>query len=169
MLAISSLSPFNFEAVVALRVSEDQTCFIAPNVLSIAQSKTWDYLVPGVIEQNSIPIGFVLYGKVPESGRVYIVRLMIDRSLQSRGHGSAATRILIEKLSKVYACSEVFVSLVPGNLASEYLFRKLGFLPTGETDEDGEVVFVVSASRQGSAIPTNAFPSPVRKNKRHRS
>jgi diamine N-acetyltransferase len=140
MITISPLSPENFEAVVALKVSDDQSSFVAPNVLSIAQSKTWDYLVPGVIEKDGTAIGFVLYGKDPESRRVYIVRLMIDRAYQRNGHGAAALGLLLVKLGEAYACKEIHVSVVPGNLGSERLFHSLGFISTGEVDEDGEVV-----------------------------
>ncbi len=140
MINISPLSPENFEAVIALKVCEDQNSFVAPNVLSIAQSKTWDYLVPGVIEKDGTPIGFVLYGKDPDSRRVHIVRLMIDRAYQQNGHGTAALGLLLVKLRETYACKEIHVSVVPGNLGSERLFQSLGFMPTGETDEDGEVV-----------------------------
>jgi diamine N-acetyltransferase len=141
MITIAPLSPKNFEAVVALKVSEEQSSFVAPNVLSIAQSKTWDYLVPGVIEKNATPIGFVLYGKDPESRRVYIVRLMIDRAYQRKGHGAVALGLLLVKLRETYACKKVHVSVVSGNLGSERLFHSLGFMPTGEVDEDGEIVF----------------------------
>jgi diamine N-acetyltransferase len=141
MITIAPLSPKNFEAVVALKVSEEQSSFVASNVLSIAQSKAWDYLVPGVIEKDATPIGFVLYGKDPESRRVYIVRLMIDRAYQRNGHGAAALSLLLVKLRETYACKEVHVSVVSGNLGSERLFHALGFMPTGEVDEDGEIVF----------------------------
>ena len=140
MITIAPLSPENFETVVALRVSDDQASFVAPNVLSIAQSKTWNYLVPVVIEKNGTPIGFALYGKDPKSQRVYIVRLMIDHAFQGNGHGAAALGLLIVKLRESYACTEIHVSVVPGNLRSERLFHSMGFIPTGETDEDGEIV-----------------------------
>ena len=140
MIAIIPLSPENFEAVVALRVRDDQTAFVAPNVLSIAQAKTWDYLVPGVIAKDGTPIGFALYGKDPTSHRVFIVRLMIDHEFQRAGHGAEALRLLLVKLREAYACTVIDVSVVPGNSGSERLFRKLGFMPTGETDEDGEIV-----------------------------
>ncbi len=141
MLSISPLSPSNFETIVAIKVSDDQSNFVAPNVLSIAQSKVWNYLVPAAIELNGTPIGFVLYGEDPNTRRVYIVRLMFAPKFQQKGHGSATVRLLLLKLQQVYSCSEVYVSLMPDNLASQRLFRSLGFLPTGETDEDGEIVF----------------------------
>jgi len=141
MIALAPLSPDNFESVVALKVCDDQSSFVAPNVLSIAQSKTWDYLVPAVVEKDGTPIGFALYGKDPESHRVYIVRLMIDRAHQRKGHGTAALGLLLVKLRETYACKEIHISVVPGNLGSERLFQSMGFIPTGELDEDGEVVF----------------------------
>jgi diamine N-acetyltransferase len=140
MITIAPLSPDNFEAVVALKVGDDQATFVASNVLSIAQSKTWDYLVPVAIENNGTPIGFALYGKDPKTQRVYIVRLMIDQAFQRSGHGAAALGLLFVKLRESYACTEIHVSVVPGNLGSERLFHSKGFIPTGEIDEDGEVV-----------------------------
>lgn len=141
MLALSMLSQENFEAVVALSVCDDQAAFVATNVMSIAQSKVWDYLVPCVIEKDGSPIGFALHGKDPETHRVYILRLMIDRAFQRSGHGTAALGLLLAELRGAYACTEIHVSVVPGNVGSGRLFLSHGFLPTGETDEDGEIVF----------------------------
>ncbi len=155
MITISPLSPANFDAVVALRVTDEQRPFVASNVLSIAQSKIWNYLVPVVITESGSPIGFVLYGEDPESHRVYLVRLMVDHVFQRRGHGAAAIRLILAELQEAYDCREVFVSVVPGNHIAGRLFRSEGFSPTGETYEDGEVIYYRKLDKSGH--PSRVF------------
>ncbi len=146
-ITLEPLTELNFDAVVALRVADDQTRYVASNVLSIAQSKVWDYLFPVVIASDKAPIGFALWGRDPGTTRVYLVRLMIDRDHQRRGHGKVATRLLVSHVFAETHCADLYLSIVPGNIAAEGLYRSLGFLPTGETDGDGEVLYAISKSQ----------------------
>ena len=149
MIHLQPLSATNFDHVIALAVGPDQTDFVATNLLSIAQSKVYTYLVPNVIYLDEIAIGFSLHGKDPDTGRVFIVRLMIDHRFQRRGHGKAATLLLIGKLRASYQVRSLFVSIVPANHPADHLYRSLGFLPTGERDEDGEIIMQLAEDSAG--------------------
>ncbi len=140
-IQIVPLSPENFDAVIQLKVDDHQAGFVAPNVLSIAQSKIWSYLIPEVIVADLKPVGFALHGRDPETGRVFLVRLMIDRQHQRQGHASAAMHLLIPKLRETHDAREIYLSIVPGNTAAVRLYQSCGFLPTGDSDEDGEEIF----------------------------
>ncbi len=77
----------NFWQVIKLNVGEGQQGFVAPNVRSIAECVVYPYLVPNAIYAGDDLIGFALYGRDPENGGYWIVRLMIDAAFQGKGLG----------------------------------------------------------------------------------
>jgi diamine N-acetyltransferase len=64
--------------------------------------------------------------------------LIIDRRHQRRGIAIAALRQLIDDL-RAQGCSRLLVSYVLAPGGPEPLYRGLGFVPTGEMDEDETV------------------------------
>src|SRR5688500_11457148 len=130
----------NFRPVIDLDVAPDQRGFVAPNVRSIAESKIYPYLTPQAIYAGDDLVGFALYGRDPETGSYWIVRLMIDAALQGKGFGKAAMLALLDRLRLMPECSEVFLSFVPDNVSAARLYERIGFERTGETDESGEII-----------------------------
>jgi diamine N-acetyltransferase len=128
----------NFRKCIDLKVAENQTRFVATNVMSIAQSKVMPELIPlGVYDGDEI-VGFVLYG--PDGGKWWLVRLMVGEAHQGKGYGKAAIHALIARLRReAPECGELYLSYVPGNERAERLYREMGFEPTGDVDE-GEIV-----------------------------
>ncbi len=133
----------NFRPVVGLDVRPGQNTFVATNVFSIAESKVSPYLEPRAVYAEGELVGFTLYGRDPETGKYWIVRLMVDAAHQGKGYGRAAVLALIEELRAMPECSEIFLSLVPGNEAAEGLYQSVGFERTGEI-ADGEIVMSYS-------------------------
>ena len=138
-VSLRKIGKENFEAVTKLNVGDGQKTFVAANVMSIAQTTVYRYLIPRAVYDDDELVGFALYGKDPESKKYYIVRLMIDEKFQGRGLGKAATLKLIEKMSENEDCKEVFLFFVPDNKGAEKLYSTLGFEKTGVIDEDGEI------------------------------
>ena len=130
----------NFRQVLDLQVTEGQRNFVAPNVRSIAECVPYPHLVPNAIFSGNDVVGFALYGRDLDTGAYWIVRLMIDAAHQSKGFGKAATRTLIDKMKAQPGCTEIYLSFVPGNSPAEGLYRSVGFEPTGEVNESGEII-----------------------------
>lgn len=137
---LRNINDKNFWQVIKLNVSEGQQNFVAPNVRSIAECVVYPYLVPNAIYAGEDLVGFALYGRDPGTGTYWIVRLMIDVEHQGKGLGKAATYALIDKMKALSECGEIFLSFVPVNIGAETLYRKVGFEPTGETDDSGEII-----------------------------
>lgn len=129
----------NYRRVIALDVGPGQERFVARNVNSIAESKVYPYLIPAAVYSDDELVGFALYGRDPETGKYWIVRLMVDAAHQGKGYGRAAVLALIEEIQALPECGEIYLSLVPGNEAAEGLYQSVGFERTGEI-EDGEIV-----------------------------
>jgi len=140
MISLREITPDNFQDCVELEVAADQKHFVAANVMSIAQSKVFPYLIPSAVYNGDEMVGFTLHGKDPESGKYYIVRLMIDEKFQGRGFGREATLRLIKIMGGSADCDAVHLFFVPENTGAERLYESLGFKRTGVIDEaDGEI------------------------------
>src|SRR5215217_6206163 len=146
-----NINATNFWQVINLRVAEDQQNFVAPNVRSIAECVPYPHLVPNAIFAGDQLVGFALYGRDLDTGKYWIVRLMIDAAHQSKGFGKAATRILIDNMKGLPGCTEINLSFVTGNTAAEELYRSVGFEPTGDINESGEIIMRYTVPKEAFA------------------
>jgi diamine N-acetyltransferase len=137
---LREITPENFKRCIELKVAEAQAGFVAPNVMSIAQSKIYPTYRPCAVYDGDEMVGFAMFGLDPDDGKFYLGRLMIDARHQGKGYGKAATLAVIDELRKNEACCEVYLSFVPDNEGAEKLYLSCGFERTGETSESGEIV-----------------------------
>ncbi|NTW45075.1 MAG: GNAT family N-acetyltransferase, partial [Anaerolineaceae bacterium] len=66
--------------------------------------------------------------------------LMVDRYFQGKGYGKRAMQIVIDEIRKRPDINLIKLSIEPGNLYAENLYRSLGFEKTGELVEGEEVM-----------------------------
>ncbi|TMV52257.1 GNAT family N-acetyltransferase [Paenibacillus mesophilus] len=122
------ITEHNWEECVRLQVREGQERFVAPNVYSIAQAKYEPDKVPLAIYKDQTMVGFMMYGRDPDDGRYWILRLMIDKSYQGRGYGRAALQQAIALIKSKPDCSkDLTISFKPDNEAASKLYKSLGF------------------------------------------
>jgi diamine N-acetyltransferase len=139
-IVLRQIDERNFRQCVDLKVGDGQEGFVASNLMSIAESKIYPYLLPLAAYDREDLIGFAMYGCDPETGSHWIVRVMIDRAHQGKGYGRALTLALIEKIRQMPGVDEIFLSIVPGNEPAAKLYRSVGFEPTGRTSAGGETI-----------------------------
>jgi diamine N-acetyltransferase len=130
----------NVRQIIALRVDEKQSAYVAPNATSIAEG----LLNPGgwlrAIFDGGAPVGFVMLfdpnikGAISRSptptDSIVLWRLMIDKSHQKRGYGRAALD-LVCKRGLERGASRLLTSFVPGDHGPEQFYLRYGFKPTG--------------------------------------
>lgn len=138
-VTLREITPENFKECINLKVADAQSTFVAPNVMSIAQSKIYPTVEPMAVYAGDEMVGFVLFGLDTDDGRYYLVRLMIDERHQGKGYGRAAVHAVIEKMRENPGCRELYLSFVPENTGAEALYKSIGFKRTGEISE-GEIV-----------------------------
>ena len=139
-IILKEITKENWRQAIKLKVREDQQKFVASNVVSIAQSKVEPYLVPLAVYDDETMVGFAMYGRDPEDGSYWIVRLMVDAQLQGKGYGRAATQALLGLMRELPGCDEVRLSHVPQNVGAEQLYLDLGFEKTGIVEEGEHVL-----------------------------
>lgn len=142
-------------AVMKLSVAEHQTRFVAPNAWSLGQAlfapEAW-YRAIYLMEE---PVGFVmlsdqsLLSPVPAHPEVEVWRFMVDAKHQRKGVGRAAMLQVIEHVRGKGLFNTLRISYVPGEGGPEKLYLSLGYLPTGEMDED-EVVMALPLRESAS-------------------
>lgn len=124
-------------AIVSLKVSPEQEQFVASNAVSIAQAyfereTAWFR----AIYADDVPVGFVMLEDDPINEEYSLWRFMIDGRYQGHGFGRRAIELLIAHVRTRPGAKALFTSCVPGDGSPCPFYEKLGFVYTGEKDED---------------------------------
>jgi diamine N-acetyltransferase len=127
-------------AITRLKVKPDQAHFVAENATSIAQAyfepKAWFR----AIYADETPIGFVMLYDDPEKPEYYLWRYMIDARYQRMGFGRRALEMFIDHVRTRPNATELLCSYVPGEGSPGPFYIGLGFVETGEVDDDENVI-----------------------------
>ncbi|MFN8156448.1 MAG: GNAT family N-acetyltransferase [Candidatus Nanopelagicales bacterium] len=150
VVTLREITDENRDAVLALRVSEEQSEYVADVAQSLAdavqypEAKAW---YRAVYADDEL-VGFVMISDGitdPDPtllGPYYLWRLLIDRKHQGHGHGSAAIDRVVEELRRRPDAEVLLVSAQPGPLSPIPFYERYGFVLTGEVHE-GEPVLVL--------------------------
>ncbi len=129
----------NWQACAALSVRADQARFVAPITYYLclcAYGETWQ---PMAIVRDGTIVGFCMWG-IDDDGSAWIGGLVIDQSQQRTGVARAAVSALTDRFVGEPGCPGMALSYAPDNEAARALYRCVGFVETGETDDDGAEV-----------------------------
>lgn len=130
----------NWEDCIGLQVNGEQKDFVAPNCYSIVQAQFERSYVPMAAYWENTMVGFIMYGKDPEDGNYWVVRLMIDKAYQGRGLGRSTLMEGLQLITSKPDCSPVVItSFHPGNETASKLYESAGFVRNGQVI-DGEIV-----------------------------
>ena len=83
-IKLEDISQSNFNDCISLEVNESEKGFVSSNIKSIAESKTWSFWIPKCIFVDGAMVGFIMFAKDYEDGKLDICRLMIDRKYQRK-------------------------------------------------------------------------------------
>ncbi|SRR5712692_846959 len=134
-ISLRSITKENWRQCVALQLGKGQESFVAPNVLSLAQSKFESVRIPLAIYAGETMVGFIMYNNQPlDDGSYRISRLMIDQEHQGKGYGRIAVVEVIERMRQIPECTEILVEYSPENVVAAHLYTSLGFEPFGKTE-----------------------------------
>ena len=155
-LSIQPVTKSNWRDLAKLKVSDDQIDFVASNVYSIAESQFgfdetdgshWE-MYPYGIYDNVTPVGFFMYGYNFAHPRfqAFIIRLMVDENQQAKGYGYFGMKSMLEIFLADPRIHAVGISYEPNNEVARKLYKRIGFVETGEMLEE-EVVAIYRIQR----------------------
>ncbi len=128
----------NWRAVAAVSPREDQQRYVTAVTYYLCLALydgTWHCLA--VVVGGAV-VGHVMWGVDPQDGAVWLGGLVVDSSAQGRGVGRAAVAALLDRFTTDGRVN-VALSYAPDNTVARNLYRTLGFVETGEMEDD-EVV-----------------------------
>lgn len=145
-VALREITFATVREIIDLRVSDQQSGYVAPNAISIAEG----LLNPGgwlrAIYAGDVPVGFAMLfdPKIPgaiarspvASDALMLWRFMIDHRHQDRGYGKAAFNLL-RTHAKNCGVHSLLTSYIPGEHSPEGFYLKLGFSKTGALRANG--------------------------------
>jgi len=129
-----------FDAIIDLKVSEQQEKFVAANSVSIAEAYVFQEAWLRAIYADETPVGFVMLHDSPERGPYGIWRFMIDQRYQGRGYGREAMELVIQHVKYKSNVKKLLTSCHEGEGSPKGFYEKMGFKDTGRKTPNGEII-----------------------------
>ena len=146
-VTLREITEDNDQSVLALRCTPDQERFVTSVASSLAEAAEYPHANPWfrAVYTNDRPVGFVMLSwdvepQPPEIiGPWFLWKLLIDHRHQRKGYGREVVEQIVE-LVRGQGAEELLTSHVPGEGGPAGFYARLGFVPTGELDPDGEII-----------------------------
>ena len=146
-ITLREISEDNARSVLALRLAPGQERFVTSVADSLAEADEYPQGNPWfrAVCADGRPVGFVMLSwdvepRPPEiHGPWFLWKLLIDHRHQGEGYGREVVQQLVE-LVRGQGATELLTSHVPGEGGPAGFYARLGFVPTGELDPDGEII-----------------------------
>jgi len=152
-LTLREIDDANRTAVVGLKVAPGQEQFVSSVAGSLAEAEEYRHANPWyrAVYDGDEPVGFVMLSwnvqpQPPEIlGPWFLWKLLVDERHQGRGYGREIVSKVVE-LVRAEGATELLTSYVPEPGGPAGFYQRLGFVPTGEVDPDGEIVMRLALS-----------------------
>ena len=138
-VTIGPVTRDNWRAVSQLKVAATQEQFVAAPSYYLAlccYENIWHPLAILVDEQV---VGFLMWAVDATDASCWLGGILIDRHYQGRGYGRQAVQAAIAMLATEHGHQSFALSYDPANTVAQHLYSSLGFVETGEWEDD-EVV-----------------------------
>ena len=146
-ITLREITEDNTASVLALRCAPDQERFVSSVPESLAEAAEYPHANPWfrAVYADDRPVGFVMISwdvepQPPEiNGPWFLWKLLIDHRHQGRGYGREVVEEIVA-LVRAEGATELLTSHVPGEGGPAGFYARLGFVPTGELDPEGEII-----------------------------
>jgi diamine N-acetyltransferase len=121
----------NWRDVANVKVHPDQEKFVAAATYYLCLAHYGDDWHPLAIEADGEIVGHVMWAVDPEDDSTWLGGLMIDAAHQGQGLGRATVTAFIDRFG-----SNLGLSYSPDNERARRVYREMGFVETGEMEDD---------------------------------
>ncbi len=136
LIQLRDVTAENWRACADLEVTDDQAAFVSPVTRYLCLCQYGGVWKPLAVYAGEDVVGFAMWAVDPDDSSGWIGGLAIDESRQRQGYGRAAVLAVLERLRREHACPSAALSYSPDNEAARGLYRSLGFIETGEREDD---------------------------------
>ena len=122
---------------IPLSVSKDQEQYVASATTILARAYAYreQRSRAFVIYDNETPVGMVLYHDEDSLDAYIFSEILIDERFQGKGYGTAATKLVLDRMKEDGRYHKVVLCYIEGNDAAKKLYEQFGFVET-DRDED---------------------------------
>ena len=138
-IELERIDETNFIQAFNLKLGAEQERFVSHPVRSLAQAYVYyNQCVPFGIFHDDKMVGYVMVIYDYDLEEYNIWHMMIDIAYQHRGFGALALRKCLDFIAeKPFGQSDKVVLMChKENVIAQHLYRKLGFLETGNEEDD---------------------------------
>ncbi|GIL35835.1 N-acetyltransferase [Phycicoccus sp. DTK01] len=136
---LSPVDATTWRAVAALAVAPDQERFVATPLHYLALCAYGGVWTAYAATVDDDVVGLLMRGVDDEDGSLWLGGILVDAAHQGRGLGRAMVVTALETWTDEAGAAGFALSYEPANTRAAALYRSLGFVETGEVDDD-EVV-----------------------------
>jgi ribosomal protein S18 acetylase RimI-like enzyme len=146
-VTLREITEANLDSVLEVRTTPEQERFVSPVASSMAEAASTPEGNPWyrAVYADDEAVGFVMvsWNVVPQpphvNGPWFLWKLLIDSRHQRLGYGRQVVRQVVE-LACENGATELLTSHVPGEGGPAGFYERLGFVPRGDVDPDGEII-----------------------------
>jgi diamine N-acetyltransferase len=135
-IELRTVDAHNWRACADLEVALGQRDFVSPVARYLCLCHYGDVWHPLAVYAGDEVIGFVMWAIDPGDRSGWIGGLVIDVARQRNGYGRATVEALMRRLLETVGCDSCALSYSPQNTAARALYASLGFVETGEQEDD---------------------------------
>jgi GNAT superfamily N-acetyltransferase len=146
-VTLREITDANVQSVVEVRTTSEQERFVSTVSDSMAEAAANPQGNPWyrAVYADEEPVGFVMLSWDVEpqpphiNGPWFLWKLLIDSRHQRQGYGREVLRQVVD-LVRGHGATELLTSCVPGETGPAAFYFRLGFVPRGDVDPEGEII-----------------------------
>lgn len=145
-LFLKRVDESNFIECFNLKLGKGQEKFVSHPIRSLAQAYVYyNQCTPFAIYKDNVVIGYVMVIYDYDEENYNIWHMMIDEKYQNKGYGTKAVELCLDyiKTQPFGKSNVVILTCKIDNLSAIHIYEKLGFVDTGERDDDEMVMKLV--------------------------
>lgn len=154
MVELREITDGNRNDVLALRLGPGQERFIGTVGECLEEAEEYSFANPWyrAAYHGDEVVGFVMvsWNVEPDPPEIigpwFLWKLIVDERHQRRGYGAQIVHAVAD-LVRTEGAAELLTSFAEGPGGPGPFYRRLGFVPTGERDNNGEVILALDLPR----------------------
>ncbi|BAC13679.1 GNAT family N-acetyltransferase [Oceanobacillus iheyensis] len=147
---IEEVTKENWREIATLTVASHQQHLVESVSYCLAESFIEQYTISLGLYDDDTPIGYAMVGfHSQEKQSAWFDRFMIAAEHQGKGYAHQYIPLILDYIKMKYQVKSIKLSIIPTNDVAKLLYEKYGFVLTGETDPEGELIMELFVEDSG--------------------